>query len=116
MTADAADKSDQPKPCPDLARKVKNTPATPATIKSQPRNTAVAKPAIGGTMMAPSPRTHKMIPSARNSPQWSCIDWVRVSASSDFTVGCCMDMVKLSSFPNFLRAGLASSIPFLPRT
>ena len=105
MTAAAADRSDQPNPGADLARKVKSRPTNPATKSSQPKNTAVASPAIGGTTMAPSPRTHKMIPSARNRPQWSCMDWVRVSASSDFSVGCSMDMIKTSLVSNLYARG-----------
>ena len=69
MTAAAADRIDQPNPGADLAPNVNDRPTSPATKNSQPKKTVVARSAIGGRTIAPSPGMHKMIPSTGNNFQ-----------------------------------------------
>ena len=54
---------------------VETRPTIPAIRNSHPRKIVVRRPATDGTTIAPIPSRHRMIPSARNKRQWSCIDW-----------------------------------------
>ena len=66
-----AEISDHQNPGVYLAQKVVIRPTMPLTRKIQPMMMVNATVAIGGKMMAASPRMTKMIPSAKNRPQWA---------------------------------------------
>ena len=67
--ATSADRSDHPKPGEERMRNVLTSPTKPLMSSSQPISISTARVAMGGTMMASTPRATRTMPSIRKVRQ-----------------------------------------------